>query len=114
MRPRTPFRGKSTFIPPNRVQQLDTLKNETSIVIQSADKGGALVILDSAFQQEIMRQLRNDTFCWKLQGNPVSELKTKAHKCLSELLKEKLLNINTPICWLTYLSHHFLHTTQNT
>ncbi len=38
--------------------QLKDLKNDKSIVIQNADKGGALVILDwAAYNQEATRQL---------------------------------------------------------
>lgn len=59
------------------------------IVIQSADKGGALVILDrSAYNREAMRQLSNSLFYCKLQGNPITDFKTKVHDCLNELLKK--------------------------
>lgn len=103
-RPKTPFIRKSTFIPPKHRNssvdtyyrlverdtsdlynltktqhtELETLNNDNSIVIQSADKGGALVILDKdAYNQAIVKQLRSYTFYQKLHGNPVTELKTK-------------------------------------
>ncbi len=110
--PRTPFRGKSTFIPPNKRNasidtycrlvekdvslllkntkeykvannlskeqrmELNSIKNDKSVVIQSADKGGAIVVMDcAAYDSEIKRQLSNTTCYRKLNRNPTLELK---------------------------------------
>nr|XP_055053666.1 uncharacterized protein LOC129438772 isoform X1 [Misgurnus anguillicaudatus] len=121
---RSPFRGKSTFIPPNkRNASLDTycrlverdvtcllekkkefkihdnltkeqrtalkaLREDKSIVIQSADKGGAIVIMDrTAYDSEIQRQLNNTTFYRKLSHNPTQEFKQTIHKKLDVFLE---------------------------
>ena len=40
-----------------------------------------------AYNQEIMRQLNNNTFYRKLHGNSLTELKTKVRGCLNDLLE---------------------------
>lgn len=112
--PRTPFRGKSTFIPPHKRNasintycrlvekdvslllgkkrdykvannlskdqrmELNSIKNDKSLVIQSADKGGAIVVMDrTAYDMEIQRQLSNTIFYNKLNRNPTQEFKQR-------------------------------------
>lgn len=124
----TPFRGKSTFIPPkyrnssldtycrlverdvtaifkhkreykvadnlNKEQRdaLNTLKQDTSVVIQSADKGGAIVILDrTAYDQEVRRQLSNTVFYQKLNCNPTKDFKTRIHTKLNVLQEQNMI-----------------------
>lgn len=48
------------------------------MVIQSADKGGAIVIMDrTAYDMEIQRQLSNMIFYNKLNRNPTQEFKQR-------------------------------------
>lgn len=55
-----------------QLPELALLKQDSSIVIQSADKGGAVVILNRRdYEVEIQRQLSNSTFYKKLSTNPV-------------------------------------------
>lgn len=119
----TPFRGKSTFIPPKkRNASLDTycrlvekdvtlllskkyeykvadnltqaqrkelkaLQSNKMVVIQSADKGGAIVIMDrTSYEEEIKRQLSNTTFYKKLKQNPTVEFKKKIKNQLDDFL----------------------------
>ncbi len=51
--------------------ELNSLKTDKSLVIQSADKGEAIIIMDrTAYEAEIHRQLSNSTFYRKLQKCP--------------------------------------------
>ena len=123
-RAHTPFRGKSTFIPPKfRNSSLDTycrlvekdvsmltnrrkryqvsdnlsqeqhdefkkLKEDKTVVIQSADKGGTIVILDRVtYDQEPLRQLANTRFYKKLESNPIADTEKRIHNVLNGLLE---------------------------
>ena len=124
----TPFRGKSTFMPPkyrnssletycrlvekdvsmifnkrkqyklsdNMTQEqrdeLKSLKEDKTLVIQSADKGGAIVVLNrDAYEGEILQQLANVKFYKKLERNPISETKTRIHEGLNILLEQGMI-----------------------
>lgn len=91
--------------------ELKSLKNNKSIIVQSADKGGALVILDKgAYEQEIRRQLNDTAFYHKLDKNPVVEIKTRVHSCLQDLLEREEITrkeydfmiVNSPITPVFY------------
>lgn len=99
--------------------ELETLNNDNSVVIQSVDKGGALVILDKdAYNQEIVRKLRNYTFFRKLHGNPITQLKTKVHGCLNDLLERgemtqhehSFMLVNSPITPVFYTLPKYIKT----
>ncbi len=63
--------------------ELESLNKDLSIVIQSADKGGAVVILDRKdYAFEIQRQLSNSAFYKKLSMNPLAHFKTSVHNTL--------------------------------
>ncbi len=63
--------------------ELESLKKDLSIVIQSADKGGVVVILDRKdYAFEIQRQLSNSAFYKKLSMNPLAHFKTSVHNTL--------------------------------
>ncbi len=55
--------------------ELKILNEDKSLVVQSAGKGGAIVILDQdAYDQEVKRQLSKTTFYRKLDHNPVADI----------------------------------------
>ncbi|KAL7382914.1 hypothetical protein ABVT39_001599 [Epinephelus coioides] len=91
--------------------ELKALKNDESIIVQSADKGGALVIPDKgAYEQEIRRQLNDTAFYSKLDKNPVAEIKTRVHSCLQDLLEREeitrkeydFMTVNSPVTPVFY------------
>lgn len=57
------------------------------MVIQSADKGGAVILDRHAYEAEIQRQLSVTTFYEKLKYNPVSSFKTSVYDSLKQLLE---------------------------
>ncbi len=72
--------------------ELESLKKDLSIVIQSADKGGAVVILDRKdYEFEIQRQLSNSAFYKKLSMNPLAHFKTSVHNTLQLFVDSGLL-----------------------
>lgn len=124
----TPFRGKSTFIPPKfRNSSVDTycrlverdiytvlknkadykvadnldreqrdelrnLKEDKSLVIQSADKGGAIVIMDrTQYDQEIRNQLANTVFYKKLECNPTKTFQRRIDDLLNSLFQQDMI-----------------------
>uniref|UniRef100_A0A8C6WYX0 Reverse transcriptase domain-containing protein n=1 Tax=Neogobius melanostomus TaxID=47308 RepID=A0A8C6WYX0_9GOBI len=67
--------------------ELNLIQKDNSIVIKSADKGGAIVILDrSTYVNEVQRQLCNTNFYRKLDHNPTSTFKSKIKNKLDSLL----------------------------
>ena len=69
-------------------EELKILQKDNSLVIQSADKGGSIVILDhSAYDKEIRRQLGNAKFYRKLGSNPVATVQKRTHTLLNQLLE---------------------------
>lgn len=68
--------------------ELASLKDDKSIVIQNADKGGAIVILNrSAYDEEIKRQLSNNTFYRFLNHNPTKDFQTRITHKLDQFLE---------------------------
>lgn len=68
--------------------ELKTLQNAKSVIIQSTDKGGAIVVLDrTAYDEEIQRQLNNTTFYKKLNHNPTQDFKQRIKAKLDAFLE---------------------------
>lgn len=66
---------------------LDDLQKDADIVIKSADKGGATIILNrSDYQTECHRQLSNDCFYKKLNGDPTPRFKKEITQLLDTFL----------------------------
>ena len=74
-------------------QALNTLENITDIVIKLADKGGALVIMDSKdYFAEDLRQL-NDRNCYeKLNRNPTEEHENLVNNTIDDLISENAID----------------------
>ena len=63
------------------------LKKDMSVVVQSADKGGAIVVQDrDDYIGEILRQLASTEFYKRLNTNPTLEFKEHIHSVLSHYL----------------------------
>ncbi|KAL7371715.1 hypothetical protein ABVT39_003947 [Epinephelus coioides] len=72
----------------NQLSELKALKNDSTLVIRSADKGGAIVIQDrNAYEGEIQRQLSNTTFYRQLNHNPTQEFKERIRRKLDSFLE---------------------------
>lgn len=93
-------------------EELKSLRDDKSLVIQNADKGGAIVLLDrSLYDQEAKRQLANTTFYKKLDHNPTSEVKLDIHSRLKALLEQgtitkaehKYMTVDFPITPVFYI-----------
>ncbi|CAH2329346.1 Hypothetical predicted protein, partial [Pelobates cultripes] len=76
-------------------QILKDLKQNASIIIKPADKGGGVVIMDNeAYINEIRRQLQDTTTYQKLNKNPTVEIKIKYENFLQEGLENEILDKN--------------------
>ena len=74
-------------------QALNILKNQTDIVIKQADKGGALVIMDSKdYFEEGMRQLNDRNYYQKLDKNPTVKL---VNNTIDDLVSENTIDQDT-------------------
>lgn len=61
-----------------------TLTKRKDIVIRPADKGGGVVIQSKEqYQEEINRQLQDETTCTKLLGNPTIQYKKELEKIVN-------------------------------
>ncbi|CAB1312763.1 unnamed protein product [Coregonus sp. 'balchen'] len=79
----------STICPTQRIESLMELKNDSTIIIKPADKGGALVIQNIAdYEKQILRQLRDDSFYKILPKDPTNQFKSLIHDKLSKFLNE--------------------------
>lgn len=77
----------SNNLPKTQRIALRELQQDLSIVVQSVDKGGAIVLQDrDAYIGEIYRRLDNVDFYQKLTGNPISDFKNRIHSVLSHYL----------------------------
>lgn len=64
-------------------EALADLSKDNTVVIRSADKGGAVVLQNVAdYEKEIKRQLNDSTFYEKLQCGPTKVLQTRIHSQL--------------------------------
>ena len=67
--------------------KLKSLKEVKTLVIQSADKGDAIVVLNKdAYEGETLKQLGNTKFYKKLESNLIAETKKCIHDGLIHLL----------------------------
>ena len=76
---------KKSNINAQQWQSIQTLKNDKSIVIKEADKGGAVVIMDSAYYKDLVLKLLDDQNYY--QHDPTYQTKTimlKLNKLISE------------------------------
>lgn len=68
-------------------EELQAIQSDKTLVIQKADKGGSLVILNcEAYDKEIRSQLSNSKFYRKLDHSPISSVKKHTHCLLNQLL----------------------------
>ncbi|XP_041429831.1 uncharacterized protein LOC121397286 [Xenopus laevis] len=91
---------------------LHNLKSDTSITIKPADKGGAIVVMDTDYyREEAVSQLSNTSHYRLLEGDPTSNLKqvidhaletSKEEGIITERLK-KFLQVDFPIIPVFYL-----------
>ena len=69
-----------------RRKSISSLKNNHSIIIKPADKGGAVIVQDlSDYQKEAMRQLTDTDFYQPLHDDPTKEFHELATQCVNQL-----------------------------
>lgn len=82
------------------------------MVIKPADKGGSIVVMDTQYyDQEIYRQLQNQSFYTKLRGDPTNNFKKEIYDSLQTFLlrgdvtnKEfEFLKVDYPITPVIYI-----------
>uniref|UniRef100_A0A8C6V001 Uncharacterized protein n=1 Tax=Neogobius melanostomus TaxID=47308 RepID=A0A8C6V001_9GOBI len=92
--------------------ELKTLKEDKSIVIKGADKGGAIVILNrSPYINEVQCQLNNTNFYRKLDHNPTLEFKNRIRGKLDQLLENEdltkqehtFMTVDNPVIPVLYI-----------
>ncbi|CAJ0921796.1 unnamed protein product [Ranitomeya imitator] len=72
---------------------LDALARNPSITIKPADKGGAVVVMDSMkYKAEIQRQLADSSIYAKLPGNPTSGFQRELQLVVSDSLSMGLID----------------------
>ncbi|CAJ0959325.1 unnamed protein product, partial [Ranitomeya imitator] len=98
--------NKSDFVPPVQVPVIDTfckfvkadeigiLKRNKSITIKPANKGGALVVMDTVqYVSEIRSQLSDTSVYERLQVNPTQGYKLELDGIIDEALNDGLIDI---------------------
>lgn len=89
---------------------MEARRKDKSMVIKSADKGGAVVILDRhAYEAEIQRQLSVSTFNEKFKYNPVSPFKTSVYDSTVETTVSALAVLPKVSLSLCGLNIQFIH-----
>ncbi|XP_063077568.1 uncharacterized protein LOC134467623 [Engraulis encrasicolus] len=74
---------------------LDELKDNTDIVVKSADKGGAIIVQNAKdYAAEALRQLNNDYFYQHLSRNPLDEFIKERDMLLDNAIENKWLSKN--------------------
>ncbi|XP_063044279.1 uncharacterized protein LOC134438605 [Engraulis encrasicolus] len=69
-------------------QELSTLQKDGELIIQNADKGGAVILLKrESYEREIQTQLKNTKFYRKLDSNPTLKFKNLVHEKLNQLME---------------------------
>ncbi|CAH2320314.1 Hypothetical predicted protein [Pelobates cultripes] len=72
---------------------LNTLKRDDSIIVHAADKGGAIVVMDTdKYEEEALAQLSNQTYYRKLSGDPTENFHGKIHTITLQALDGGLIN----------------------
>ncbi|CAN7947414.1 unnamed protein product, partial [Ixodes hexagonus] len=94
--------AKASNLQPDEKKSLEDLQQRDDIVIKPADKGGAIVIMDTTmYKTEALRQLNDTNFYTALPSNPTASYATTITRVLKRLRKdekidEHLLNFITP------------------
>ena len=77
-------------------EALNNLKNRTDIVIKPADKGGALVIMNSKdYLKEGLRQLNDTNYYQKLNKDPTEDHEKLINNTIDDLVSENAINEET-------------------
>ena len=72
------------------------MKNRTDIVIKTADKGGALVIMNSKdYLKEGLRQLNDTNYYQKLNKDPAEDHEKLINNTIDDLVSENAINEET-------------------
>lgn len=72
---------------------LRKLQNDKTIIIKSADKGGALVVQNTSdYRAEIERQLSNENYYRKLKGDPTRTFKDEIKQFLEVALSNGVIS----------------------
>ena len=72
------------------------MKNRTDIVIKPADKGGALVIMNSKdYLKEGLRQLNDTNYYEKLNKDPTEDHEKLINNTIDDLVSENAINEET-------------------
>ncbi|CAJ0948744.1 unnamed protein product [Ranitomeya imitator] len=84
--------GRSNLTTAER-REIYTLKNNKSITIKAADKGGALVVMDTVYYVgEIRSQLSDVEVYERLQVNPAQRFKLELDLIIEEALNSGLID----------------------
>ena len=77
-------------------EALNNLKNRTDIVIKPADKGGALVIMNSKdYLKESLRQLNDTNYYQKLNKDPIEDHEKLINNTINDLVSENAISEET-------------------
>lgn len=75
---------------------LSSLSNKKEITIKPADKGGSIVIMDTAkYEGEIYRQLADTQIYKRLDSNPTIRVANKIKKVVKQAAQTRLIDNNT-------------------
>lgn len=81
---------------------LKDLQNNPDITIRSADKGGAIVVLDTEYYNRKMTEHLNSSTYKKLESNPVNEFKAEIDNLLKVAFESDWITKNE----LGFLTNH--------
>lgn len=72
------------------LKAVETLRKRTDITIKPADKGGAIVVMNTAdYIEEALRQLNDRTFYRRLDADPTKDFKRILKENIAVLFREK-------------------------
>lgn len=84
------------------------IKEDTSLIVKKADKGGATVVKDQkAYIQEAQSQLADNSVYQLLSGDPTMEFKRQVDTILEEAFNDNVIqssNLQKPIFFLLLLN----------
>lgn len=87
------YKQKTPFHRNMRQEELkavETLRKRTDITIKPADKGGAIVVMNTAdYIEEALRQLNDRTFYRRLDADPTKDFKRILKEKITVLFREK-------------------------
>uniref|UniRef100_A0A8C5M9U5 Reverse transcriptase domain-containing protein n=1 Tax=Leptobrachium leishanense TaxID=445787 RepID=A0A8C5M9U5_9ANUR len=85
--------GKKQNLSRKEREALDELKNDNTIVIKPADKGGGIVIQTTErYEKESLRILNDPSTYQKLNKDPIEEIKNRFYKYLDEGHEAGIIN----------------------